>query len=138
MIQLQTECAKSEQMNIFLADGLDAQSRQEFLAHLGVCEACAAALSDLREDERLARVPLTAEERGKIRAIVRQARQEVTVRLEDDRRRHEQATETKLLPMFPTLELAMPPSNPWRVVWLAIGAALALAASCWWFFREQV
>ncbi|MEX2301646.1 MAG: hypothetical protein WD733_11955 [Bryobacterales bacterium] len=125
-------------MNTFLADGLDAQGRQEFLAHLGVCEACAAVLSDLREDDRLARVPLTAEERDQIRKIVRRARQEVTVRLEDDRRRHEQATEPKLSPVFPTLGLTLPPSNPWRVVWLAIAVALALAVSFCWFFREQV
>jgi hypothetical protein len=82
-------------------------------------------------------VPLTAEERDQIRKIVRHARQEVTVRLEDDRRRQEQATEPKLSPVFPTLGLTLPPSNPWRVVWLAIAVALALAASLGWFFREQ-
>ena len=136
MIQLQTECAKSERLNTFLADGLDAPSRQEFLAHLGVCEACAAALSDLREDERLLRVPLTSAERDRIRKIVRQAKHEVTAHLEDDRRRHEEATEIKPLPVFPALALTLLPSSPWQVVWLAMAVALALAASGWWFFRE--
>jgi integrase len=136
MIQLQAECAKSEQLNTFLADGLDAPSRQEFLAHLGVCEACAAALSDLREDERLLRVPLTSAERDRIRRVVRQARHEVTARLEDDRRRHEQTTEAKPLPVFPALALILLPSSPRRVIWLAMAVAWALAASGWWFFRE--
>lgn len=158
-IQLQTECARSEQINSFLADRLGAQGRHDFLAHLGVCEVCASLLRDLREDERLARVPLTAEERSQVRAIVEQAREQVGVRLESDRGQREQAVEAK--PSAPSPAIAPPtpplapptaslptalsrttppsltvlaPTSARRVVWLALAAALVLAATGWWFF----
>jgi hypothetical protein len=130
--ELQTECSQGERINSFLANRLDPPGRQAFVAHLGVCEPCASLLRDLREDERLARIPLTVEERSRIRAIVYKVRQEVTVRLEhDSRSKQPKNLETAApRPQFaPGLALLTPSRG--RVVWLSVAAALALAAALW-------
>lgn len=138
MTQLQTECDQGERINAFLANRLDAPARQAFVAHLGVCEDCAALLRDLREDERLSRIPLTAEERTQLQVIVSQARLEVAVRLENDRHRREesapQAQTAQMAPQFAPPQLGLAAQNLWRVVWLALAAATALAGAGWWFF----
>jgi hypothetical protein len=134
MALLQSECAQSERLNSFLASRLDAETRHAFVVHLGVCESCSGMLRDLREDKRLAGIPLTAEERTQIRTIVGQAREDVARRLEDDRRRHEAAAEKERPPTFAPLALTLPPPNAWRVYCLATAAALLLAAAIWWFF----
>jgi anti-sigma factor RsiW len=134
MIELQTECAQSGQIHSFLANQLDAAGRHDFLAHVAVCEACASLLRDLREDERLARMPLTVAEKSQIRAIVEHAREQVGVRLEKDRQRREGAAEPKPPAAIPPPGLALSPTASRRVLWLAIAAALALAAAGWWFF----
>jgi hypothetical protein len=133
--ELQTECGQSEQVNSFLANRPDAPGWHDFLAHLGVCETCASALRDLREDERLARVPLTAAERSQIRAIVAQARQEVSGRLETDRRRREESPRLQPPVLTAPPRLTLPSTSPRRVLWLAIAAALVRAAVAWWLFE---
>lgn len=141
MTELQTECEQGEQINKFLANKLDAPARQAFVAHLGICEDCAALLRDLREDERLARVSLTAEERSQIQVIVSQARLEVAVRLGNDRRRQEESSPPRPAapqtpaPQFAPPRLGLPAQDLWRVVWLALAAATALALAGWWFLR---
>lgn len=137
MTELQTECSQGERINSFLANRLDSQDRHAIVAHLGVCEHCASLLRDLREDERLARVQLTAEEKSRIRAIVLQARAEVTVRLEDDRRERERSSEAAPA-QFNSPRLALLTPSFRRVVWLSVGAAAALAAlaAVMWFVRS--
>jgi hypothetical protein len=133
--QPQTECLQVERINSFLANRLGAPDRYAFVAHLGVCEQCASLLGDLREDERLARIPLTPEERSTLGAIVRKAREEVTGRLEDDRRRRVPAPAPPP-PQFAPPALAQLSTCSGRVSWLAIAAAWVLVALLWWFFRR--
>ena len=123
--ELQTECSREESINSFLANRLDSASRQAFVAHLGVCEHCASLLRELRRDERLARIPLTAEETSRIRAIAREARDEVTVRLEQDRR--ERARSAGAPRFEPPCLALVTPSLP-RVFWFSAAAAAVLAA----------
>jgi hypothetical protein len=135
MTQLQTECSQGEQINAFLANRLDSEGRQAFLGHLGVCEECAALLRDLREDERLARIPLTAKEQDRIRRIVREARQQVAARLETERR--ERPAEPPAAPAVPLAvpRLAVLPPSLRRVLWLSAAAAAALATAMWLLWR---
>jgi len=100
MTELQAECSQGERINYFLANRLDSQSRQAFVAHVGVCDLCASLLRDLHEDERLARIPLTAEERSRIRAIVHEGREEVSVRLDEDRRQRRPSPAEAPAPRF--------------------------------------
>lgn len=124
MTELQTECSRQEQINLFLANRLHPASRPALVAHLKVCEPCASLLRDLREDERLAALPLTAEEWRQIRAIVREARVEVSAGLDRERWSRKLATAPTFDP--PALPL---PSPAWsRVWWLSAAAALVLAA----------
>lgn len=131
--ELQTECSQGEQINSFLANRLDPLDRQALVAHVGVCEQCASLLRELREDERLAQVPLTAEERSRIEAIVHEVRTEVAVRLDQDRRGRQSANPTAAAPVpeFAAPGLTQLPPGPGRVFWLSVAAALALAAALW-------
>jgi Putative zinc-finger len=148
MTELQTECSQAERINAFLANRLDSESRQAFLAHLSVCEECASLLGDLREDERLARIPLTPQERVQVQAIVRQARQEVVARLAEDHSRqdrrehcredcHEDCREQSeqpgpaRAPQFAPPALALLAPGQRRIVWLSAAAAAAFATALW-------
>lgn len=135
MTELQTECSQGERINSFLANRLDSQERCALVAHLGVCEHCASLLRDLREDERLARIPLTAEERSRIRAIVQEAHAEVRVRLGEDRREREGPAEPAPTPQFAPPGLALLASSPRRVLWLTLTAAASLAAAMWLLWK---
>jgi hypothetical protein len=131
--ELQTECSQGDRINSFLANRLDPPDRRAWVAHLGVCEPCASLLRDLREDERLARIPLTAEERNRIRAIVHEVHQRVTVRLDQDSRsKQPKNPETAApSPQFAPRGLALQTPSRGRVVWLSVAAAVALAAAVW-------
>lgn len=131
--ELQTECSQGERINSFLANRLDPPDRQAVVAHLGVCEDCASLLRELREDERLAQIPLTAEERSRIQAIVHQVRTAVAARLEEDRRGRQSGTPRAAAPFaqFAPPRLAQLAPGLGRVFWLAVAAVLALAAALW-------
>jgi len=131
MTELQAECSQGERINYFLANRLDSQSRQAFVAHVGVCDLCASLLRDLHEDERLARIPLTAEERSRIRAIVHEGREEVSVRLDEDRRQRRPSPAEAPAPRFRPPLLALLAPGPRRVLWLSVAAAAVVAAAVW-------
>jgi anti-sigma factor RsiW len=131
--ELQTECSQSERINSFLANRLDPSDRQALVAHLGVCEHCASLLGELREDERLAQIPLTAEERSRIQAIVHQVRSAVAVRLDEDRRGRQSGIPRAAAPVprFAPPGLAQLAPGLGRVFWLSVAAVLVLAAALW-------
>jgi hypothetical protein len=133
--EIQAECLLAERINPFVANRLDAAARKALVAHLAVCEPCAALLRDLREDARLSRIPLTLEERSRIRALVSEVRDEVAARLEDDRRERERPARAAQAPQFEPPGMALLPSNPGRALWLSAGAAALFAAALclvWW------
>lgn len=126
--ELQTECFREPQVNSFLCNRLGEDARQGFLAHLATCKHCAALLRDLREDDRLARIPLTAEERGQIRAIVGGARREVAARLTRDRDAREDQEPAVPAPRFDPPGFRLLAGGRQRIFWLSVAVALALAA----------
>jgi hypothetical protein len=99
----QSDCPQSERVNSFLANRLGPQGRSDFVTHLGVCRGCSTLLADLREDARLARIPLTPEERVRVLAVVDAARAEVTAHLDREQRERELGQRKCERPTVPAL-----------------------------------
>ena len=128
------ECAHTAQINPFLSNRLDRDQRQAFLNHLGGCETCSAALRELREDERLARLPLSPREREQLQKIVRQAGRGLETHLVSDT-----LARVEAVPEPEPVEFAAPSlltgssAVLWRALLFAAAAAALLGALLWWW-----
>lgn len=132
--RFQTECPEEERISPFLAGWLEPERRQGFIAHLAVCKDCADLLRDLREDERLARIPLTREERKAIERIVETGRTDIQEQLEGDRQQREQerAARPPLRRQYAAPELVLVTGGRFRVLGWSLLAAASLTIVVGW------
>ncbi len=130
-----TECGHTPEINPFLANMLPLGQRRTFLAHVAACRSCLQTLRALREDERLARAPLTAEERKLVDDLVETAAQRLADHLESDRAAGERPAPVFGPPFFaaPQFEIAGP---AWRALLFAIASALLPAGFLWWYWHR--
>jgi len=131
-----TECGQAPEINPFFANTLPLTQRRTFLAHVALCPSCFETLRSLREDEKLASGPLTAEERKVVDRVVETAGQRLADHLESDRPVGERRPSPVFGPPFlaaPQFEIA---GSAWRALLFAIASALLPAGFLWWYWHR--
>lgn len=128
MDQNRTECWYAEDLNPFLTGSLTEDRKKAFEEHLRQCSSCPPLIEALREDERLATLPPTPQEKRQLERIVASGRRKLRQHLEQDR-------EARLIErnLGPQLVFWQSPV-PWRTL-AAVGLTILAAAGAlvlWW------